>query len=145
MSARFKITTSVTLTTLECANCKMTFAITERFEADRRHDHKTFYCPAGHSNFYGGKTQEEKLAEELSRERQRKAELEDEVAWQRDQRNAAERRASAARGQITRLKNRAAAGVCPCCNRSFVALAKHMATKHPGFRAEEISEGASLQ
>lgn len=140
---RHKIAATLTLTTLECADCRMTFAITELFEADRRRDHGTFYCPAGHRNFYGGKSKEEKLSEELSRERQRKAELEDEAKWQREARERAERRASAARGQVTRLKNRASAGVCPCCNRSFAALARHMATKHPQFRAEEL-DGATI-
>lgn len=44
----------------------------------------------------------------------------------------------AARGQVTRLKNRAAAGVCPCCNRTFHQLVRHMAAKHPDFAAEPV-------
>jgi hypothetical protein len=32
---------------------------------------------------------------------------------------------------VTRLKNRAAAGLCTCCNRSFQNLRKHMEIKHP--------------
>ena len=55
----------------------------------------------------------------------------------REAREGAERRASAARGQVTKLKNRAAAGVCPCCNRQFQNLKNHMATKHPEFNAPE--------
>lgn len=42
----------------------------------------------------------------------------------------AARLAEAAR-EAERLRRRTAAGVCPCCNRSFVQLARHMKTKHP--------------
>lgn len=54
----------------------------------------------------------------------------------RDEKEAAERRVSAAKGQVTKLKNRTAAGVCPCCTRSFENLKRHMATKHPAFTDE---------
>ncbi|WP_159103999.1 hypothetical protein [Rhodopseudomonas sp. B29] len=54
----------------------------------------------------------------------------------RDQREAAERRAAAARGQVTKIKNRVGHGVCPCCNRTFANLARHMAGEHPGYTAE---------
>ena len=34
----------------------------------------------------------------------------------------------------TRLKNRVASGVCPCCNRTFKQLAAHMSRQHPEFK-----------
>lgn len=37
------------------------------------------------------------------------------------------------KGAHQRTKNRVAKGVCPCCNRSFTNLAKHMAGQHPDF------------
>lgn len=30
-------------------------------------------------------------------------------------------------------------GVCPCCNRTFSDLQRHMASKHKGFAAEEVT------
>lgn len=42
----------------------------------------------------------------------------------------------AQKGQNTRLKKRIAAGVCPCCNRSFANLREHMAGQHPDFTGE---------
>lgn len=47
------------------------------------------------------------------------------------------RQLSAARGQVTRIKNRVGNGVCPCCNRSFGNLHRHMQTKHPGWKKPE--------
>jgi hypothetical protein len=35
---------------------------------------------------------------------------------------------------MTRIKKRVAAGVCPCCNRSFKDLARHMAGQHPDYK-----------
>lgn len=37
------------------------------------------------------------------------------------------------RGVVTKTKNRIGKGVCPCCNRTFVELARHIATKHPDY------------
>lgn len=41
------------------------------------------------------------------------------------------------RGHLTRIKKRVSCGVCPCCNRSFENLRRHMASQHPGFQTEE--------
>lgn len=61
-------------------------------------------------------------------------------------REAAQHQSRAFKGVVTKLKKRAANGVCPCCNRTFVDLARHMAGKHPTFLAEEIlPEGATVQ
>jgi hypothetical protein len=43
---------------------------------------------------------------------------------------------AATKGHVTRKKRqleRVASGVCPCCNRSFVNLRRHMKTQHPEF------------
>jgi len=45
---------------------------------------------------------------------------------------------SATKAVVTRMKSRAVAGVCPCCNRTFKQLASHMKHKHPQFVCEKI-------
>lgn len=40
----------------------------------------------------------------------------------------------------TRTRNRIAAGVCPCCNRTFQNLADHMRTLHADYVAAEPEE-----
>jgi hypothetical protein len=42
------------------------------------------------------------------------------------------------KGKHTQLKKRVANGVCPCCHRSFVALRRHIETKHPEFKDQDI-------
>jgi hypothetical protein len=97
----------------------------------------SFFCAYGHSAiFKEGETEETKLRRERDRLTQQLAEKNDEINRQRELREAAERRTSAAKGQITKIKNRVGHGVCPCCNRTFENLQRHMTSKHPTFTAE---------
>lgn len=127
-----------------CGGCGVLFWMTAEYQGDRRRDHKTFYCPNGCPRAFNGPSEEEKLRKALETQKQQNAMWQDDAQRARERAEAAERRASAARGQVTKLKNRAAAGVCPCCNRTFANLARHMAGKHPAFQAEPI-EGATIQ
>lgn len=129
-----------------CGECGIRFGAPKTFFDARRADSKmSWHCPNGHVRVFR-ESEADKLRRERDRLKQETARLEQGIQWQREQREAAERRVSAARGQITKLKKRAANGVCPCCNRTFVDLQRHMATKHSGFLAEEIlPEGALVQ
>lgn len=124
--------------TQECCNCYMRFSVPAQFDQDRRRDAKTFYCPVGHPQSYK-EGEFDRIRRERDRLAQQIAQRDDEIARQKRLREEAERSNIANRGVITRLKNRASAGVCPCCNRTVSQMARHMATKHPGFKAEEVS------
>ena len=100
-----------TLTALTCWVCGIEFALPHIIERKRAEDGKVFFCPNGDRISYGPSL----LEQEKSRSRSMEAQL----THERDQREAAERSASAYKGRVTRLKNRAAAGVRPCCNRHF--------------------------
>lgn len=113
-----------TFQAITCAECAMTFCVPTRFEADRRQDHKTFYCPAGHTQAYNAETMEEKLRRDRDRLAQQIARAEDETREARVERD----KAVAAKKRIER---RVGAGTCPCCSRSFDNLRAHMAGQHP--------------
>jgi hypothetical protein len=120
--------------------CNTVFGCDSAFIARRREDHAGFYCPNGHRMSFSADNETEKLRKELARSESR-------AQWQRDQRQAAERdaetqrrRAAAARGQLTKIKNRIAHGVCPVpgCKRSgFDDVARHIASVHPTYHAHE--------
>lgn len=124
-------TESVTLSLLTCGGCGIAYGVPDTWLAERRTDHKTFNCPNGCSRAFQGKTEVEKLREQLQRTESRV------THWQ-DQAEAAERSARAQRGINTKLRQRIANGICPCCHRSFVNLAKHMSGQHPDY----IDKGA---
>lgn len=139
MSTSINVQTTTTFIVHECARCGVSFGITKRYDDERREARATFYCPNGHTLSFSGKSETEKLREQLDAEKTRAEFWRNERDRNAQRADAADRRAAAARGQVTKLKNRAAAGVCPCCNRSFVQLERHMSTKHPGFAATQVT------
>ena len=148
------MTVAMKLVTEECYSCHVLFAITDDFKRERLRDKRTFYCPNGHGQCYQGKTEEQKLREQLDDERRKRQSAEQNVAyWADEARDAGERadkerrRANGYKGHATKLTKRVKAGVCICCNRTFADLARHMATKHPTLTPLELdaSEKASLQ
>lgn len=120
-----------------CCRCKEPMWMAQGTRDTYLRNHQTFYCPHGHpQHFVEGKSEAEKLREQLDAERRARQRAEQRIAERADEARAAWRTASAYKGQATRLRNRAKAGVCPCCNRSFENLRRHMANKHPAFEAE---------
>lgn len=122
------------MTAMLCGQCGIEFAVPDAFYKERQEKGPAlgWHCPNGHSRVF-----RESTSEVLRRERdllvQRIAAKDDDIKYHREQREAAERRAAAARGQITKIKNRVGHGVCPCCNRTFENLQRHMTTQHPTF------------
>lgn len=92
----------------------------------RNHKGHSIYCPLGHTFVFT-----DSFEEQLKRERQRHEAT-------RSLLHAEERSHSATRGQLTRARKRAAAGVCPCCQRTFQNVARHVASKHPDFKPEAV-------
>jgi hypothetical protein len=127
-----------TIHTLQCADCTMTFGVPRRFEEDRRKDHKTFFCPNGHTNVFSGESENEKMRRERDIARQQVARAEEDAA-------RARRAAINAQKETKRLKKRAAAGTCPCCQRTVLQMARHMKTKHPEFVAAEVSNVVAMK
>lgn len=123
-----------------CYRCKSEIVLPdELYHAAKRSPRISFWCPFGHEqHFVEGETDEQKLRRERDRLAQRIAEKDDEIAFQKTQREATERRLSAARGQVTKIKNRVGNGVCPCCNRTFGNLQTHMHKQHPDY-AKDVS------
>lgn len=113
-----------------CCNCHMQFAMPAEYQKARRNDRKTFHCPAGHPQHYTGLSEEQKLRDELERQRQ-----------QTDAAKARAATAEADRQRATKAHNkmrqRVANGVCPCCNRTFQNLLNHMRSEHPEFTAKQ--------
>ena len=122
-----------TLVVLECGECGATFGMTAAFQRDRQNDHRTFYCVNGHPRHYPGQSAQEKAEAEAERQRQRADRLWRDALARAEERDHARRQAAASRGVVTRMKRRIGKGVCPCCNRTFADLGRHMAGQHPEF------------
>ena len=122
-----------------CHKCKCEMSIPDALYKAAMHGKGKveFYCAYGHGSVFAeGESDLDKMRRERDRLDQRLAERDDEIARQRELREGTERQLSATRGVVTRIKNRVGHGVCPCCNRTFSDLARHMGTKHPTYTAE---------
>jgi hypothetical protein len=121
-----ELTYSETLVVTSCW-CGIKLAIPSELESyARRHKNKSVYCPLGHTFIY-----QNTIEEQLARERKR-------LAATRDLLDAEQRSHAATRGHLTRARKRAKEGVCPCCNRTFANVARHVANKHPDFKPESL-------
>jgi hypothetical protein len=122
---------------ITCSQCCVDFGLGADFQRRRRADHGTFYCPNGHSQYYPQDNAEEKLRKEKEHLEARLRSEREYTERERQRRLTAERQRAAAKGQVTKIKNRVSKGVCPCCNRSFVNVARHMAGQHPEYTGSD--------
>lgn len=129
----------MSLITLTCHRCKSSFGIPDELyrSALAYREKVSFYCPYGHPQcFVTGETEETKLRRERDRLKQSLAEKDDTIRAWIDRKESVERQLSATKGVVTRIKNRVGRGVCPCCNRTFENLQRHMQGQHPTYIAE---------
>ena len=104
--------------------CGIAFAIPNNlYDWMHRREGSSCYCPIGHTLVFSNTLQEQN------------DKLKQRVQATRDLLEAEERSHRATKGQVTRMRKRESAGVCPCCNRSFQNVARHMSTKHPEYAA----------
>jgi len=123
---------------INCHRCSTPYLLPEElYKAAKASETINFYCPYGHAAHYpAGETEEIRLRRERDRLAQQIAYKDDRIKSLKDDLVATERQRAAARGQVTKIKNRVGHGVCPCCNRTFENLHRHMTTQHPTFAAE---------
>lgn len=117
-----------TFVTITPTCCNATFAVPEQvYETWRRlKERGSWWCPScGSCRHFLGETKEAR----------RIRELEQRLARTQSRAVHAESEARARARQYNRMRDRVKNGVCPCCNRTFQNLARHMKTKHPEFGA----------
>lgn len=113
-----------------CCECGVEFAMPDYLKQARLVDHKSFFCPLGHSQHYpAGKS-------ELQQLRERVADLAAARDAANQQRMAAQAETERLRKAAKKAAKRTAAGVCPCCNRTVSQMARHIKTKHPEYVAK---------
>ncbi len=125
--------TDTVLKVMQCGTCGVWHAIPEIMFNNCYEQGGFWTCPNGHGRGYV----EGSVRKQLEQEKKRREWAESNAKRLQKEADESERRRIAQKAATTRLKNRAKAGVCPCCNRTFKQLAAHMKNKHPGFNAEQ--------
>lgn len=111
-----------------CITC-MAPVFMDRAKYDQLNRDKTnFYCINGHAMHWPQESAEEKLRKQLEFEKNRRESAEREA-------ETARKAEAIVRGKLRATQERVGNGVCPCCNRSFTNLRRHMGTKHPEYKS----------
>lgn len=128
---------TIELTKIDCGCCGASYAINERYRQQKYQEGGTWHCPYCQTSWgYSNNNENARLKKQVAELEQHKANL-------RAAKEAAEQEAEHFRksrditkGLLNRVKTRLKNGVCPCCNRTFANLHRHMQSKHPGFSIE---------
>lgn len=119
-----KMTTiSTEIVIIGCGECGGPIALTKRQQQQLKDNHKTFYCPVGHSRYYPALNEAEQLRADLEQELEYSLKLKssnDDLLLKLSDQNK----------ELKRVNRRAEVGVCQKCHRTFVNVQRHMATKH---------------
>lgn len=140
--AKIKSDITVSLRVQDCPTCGVIYAITDDLAKRRQADGGSWYCPNGHSIMYRTpdvEMEREKAAEEELKRRRAEEALANarlELKYLGMDYESEKRSKAAIKGQLTKVKKRVAHGVCPCCNRTFANLARHMSGQHPEYATE---------
>ena len=134
----------VSLTAIDCCMCGGTYAINECYRTNRQQDGRTWTCPYCGNSIGYTKSEVQKLREELARKDRRIQNLHAAHDQTKAELRETELRRRAEKAAKTRMQNRVANGVCPCCRRTFKDLAAHMHTKHPQFIEKPINPVTSV-
>ena len=112
---------------IECGGCGVMHTVPQTKYDSCYREGGFWHCPNGCSRGWQHGADKQKI-DNLRRERDRlkqdTARLHDEIAAEKQRVADAERKAA-------QVKRRALAGVCPCCNRTFTNMQRHMKSKHP--------------
>jgi len=125
-----------------CPTCFIHYAAPKALFDRKNETGEAWYCPNGHHIIYKvSKLQQAKdEAAALRRERDRLKQNEAYYIEQQEHDRRAKRdltkQGAALKGQLTKIRKRVGNGVCPCCNRTFSDLQRHMSNKHADYRAE---------
>ncbi len=120
------------LVLIHCYKCHAAFGLNKDHYERARNTGIGFFCTNGHEQFFCD-TEIKKLQRERDQLTARNDQLKAEADYQRNRRRQTERQLSATKGVVTRTKNRISKGVCPCCNRYFANVHKHIESQHPSY------------
>lgn len=121
----------VVMDTIVCCSCGIPFGVPSDWKLRRRDTGNSFYCPNGHMQSYGETTADQLQKRLTSAEASAREHAERALRTQL--------RLNATRGVVTKQKQKLARvkdGHCPCCDKTFVDLRRHMAKQHPEFAQE---------
>lgn len=126
------LTFTETLTIKTCPVCSVRYAAPEVMFNRIYENGGSWYCPNGH-NLVFGQSKIDQLTKQLEQYKENTNFWRERTSEERKRADQKDHVIRAQKAAKTRMKNRIHNGVCPCCNRTFQNLARHMEGQHPEF------------
>lgn len=139
--------TTTELMVITCPHCAGVFGLSSSYyhEARRLGNFKQVWCCPYCKQARGfGKSQTqlelEQLQSKLAAAERTASEEKGSAEYYRQEAEHFRKSRDGVKGVLKKFKNRVHHGVCPCCQRSFENLRRHMASKHPEFNPSPESQ-----
>lgn len=133
MSQNLAVEATTRLNTILCGECGGVYAISEKYRQTKQQDGGYWSCPYCKCTWGYGESEIDRLKKEMESEKKRTEWAKQDAKNQRERAETAEAKERGQRAAKTRIKNRVANGVCPCCKRTFQNLLGHMKNQHPHY------------
>jgi hypothetical protein len=131
--------------------CGISFAIPESLKKHYVRENETkpgsfaLHCPMGHPFVPGGKSETDKLRDDLAREKHSREQAESRASELYREKEHVERRLRGTKSVVARMKRRTVQGRCPCCSHQFKDLKQHMTAKHPDWNPDRAAEAMAAK
>ncbi len=138
-----RVAYSSSLKITNCPTCGGTYALSAQFLDERRDDGVGWHCPYCQNSIAYCKSETDRLRQELERQKQSTAYQRREKERYLQHRNTLQRSRNGMKSVLVREQKKLARirrGVCPCCNRHFKNVQRHMDSQHPLYKARVESE-----
>lgn len=136
------VTVQVPLTVVQCGPCGGVYAINNDYHREKLEKGGYWTCPYCKCGWGFGESEVTRLRNQLAKEKHNVEQARARADDMRQQRDAMDMRRRAMKGQVTKIRNRVGKGVCPCCNRTFTNLQRHMTNQHPEWAPEKEADGS---
>lgn len=143
-----RVAVSSALKVVNCCGCGGTYAMAADYLDKRQRDGGSWQCPYCRMGTAYCETETDKLKKALERQKESTAYQRREKEEYLQQRNTLERSRNGMKGVLVREQNKLARirnGVCPCCNRHFKNVKRHMDSQHPHYKVNIESEAPNAR
>lgn len=117
----------------QCSKCDVPVVMSSGHTQSLKRSHEKFYCVNGHAQHWPSESDVEALQKQLEAK-------ERDLVFERQRAATNFNARQHAEKKLEKIERRTSGGVCPCCSRTFVALGRHMKTKHADFVKDASSE-----
>jgi len=131
------ITIGTELKVIQCGECGGIYALNKRYVDKKWEDGGYWTCPYCKNGWGYGESEMDRLKKKLSKANNDSTFLSNRLAREKASHEQTQMSLRGHKAAKTRIINRISKGVCPCCNRYFKDLHKHIENQHPNYCKQE--------